>query len=226
MRLPDDTQRISIVGRTGTGKTVAAAWHLSHANFDRMPWIVYDFKRDSLLMDIGDLEGVQHIELEDLPKKPGIYLVHPQPDDIEAVQNQMWQIWQQENTGVYVDEGYMVCGPPNVNRPFRTLLTQGRSKHVPMIILAQRPSWLDRFVFSESDFFQVFALNHSGDRKKMMEYVPADLSLPLPKYHSYYHDVARAETVVLKPVPNGDAILSTFDSRLTAMHKRKTVVLI
>jgi hypothetical protein len=226
MRFPDDTQRISIVGRTGSGKTVAAVYHLSMADFDVMPWIVYDFKRDKLLSEIGELEGTEHIDTNFVPKRPGIYFVHPHPDDADLVQSQMWKIWAQENTGVYVDEGYMVCGPTNSNSAFRSLLTQGRSKHIPLIVLSQRPVWLDRFVFSESDFYQLFALNHSGDRKKMMEYIPADLSRPLPEYHSYYHDVATAETVVLKPVPTSDQILDVFDRRLTAMRKRNRRVMV
>ena len=220
MRLPDYSQRLSIVGRTGSGKTVAAVWHLSKAPFEQMPYIVYDFKNDSLLADIGDLDGAEHIDTTFVPTKPGIYFVHPHPDDVDEVQNQMWRIWQQERTGVYVDEGYMVCGPANQNSAFRSLLTQGRSKQIPMIILSQRPVWLDRFVFSESDFYQIFALNHAGDRKKIMEYIPHDLNKPLPEFHSYYHDVARAETYVIKPVPTADEILKVFDARLERISKR------
>jgi hypothetical protein len=220
MNLPDDTQRISIIGRTGSGKTVAGVWHLSSAPFTSMPYLVYDFKRDALLSKIGELEGTEHIDTDYLPSKPGIYFVHPHPDQQDEVQEQMWKIWAQENTGVFVDEGYMVCGPANQNSAFRSLLTQGRSKHIPMIILSQRPVWMDRFVFSESDFYQVFALNHSGDRKKIMEYIPADLSKPLPKYHSYYHDVAENETFVVKPVPTSDEILTVFDKRLATLRRR------
>lgn len=220
MNLPDDTQRISIIGRTGSGKTVCGVWHLSNTNFTTMPWVVYDFKRDSLLSQIGELEGAEHIDVTTVPQKPGIYFVHPHPDQLDEVQDQMWRIWGQENTGVFVDEGYMVCGPANSNSAFRSLLTQGRSKHIPMIILSQRPVWMDRFVFSESDFYQVFALNHSGDRKKIMEYVPSDLTKPLPKYHSYYHDVADAETCIMKPVPTSDDILKVFESRLATLKKK------
>jgi hypothetical protein len=226
MNRPDDTQRISIIGRTGSGKTVAGVWHLSESSFTTQPWIVYDFKRDSLLGQIADLEGAEHIEVETVPQRPGIYFVHPHPDQTEEVQDQMWRIWAQENTGVFVDEGYMVCGPANSNTAFRSLLTQGRSKHIPMIILSQRPVWMDRFVFSESDFYQVFALNHSGDRKKVMEYIPANLNRTLPRYHSYYHDVAENETVVLKPVPTSDDILEVFGRRLETLKKRPRRVVI
>jgi hypothetical protein len=215
-----------VIGRTGSGKTVFGVWMLSRANFTEMPWLVYDFKRDSLLSQIGELEGAEHIDTDFVPSKPGIYFVHPHPDQQDEVQAQMWKIWEQENTGVFVDEGYMVCGPANQNSAFRSLLTQGRSKHIPMIILSQRPVWMDRFVFSESDFYTVFALNHSGDRKKIMEYVPADLSRALPKYHSYYHDVAEAETYVVKPVPTADDILQVFEKRLQTLVKKPRRVVI
>lgn len=226
LRLPTDTQRLSIVGRTGSGKTVAAVWHLSNANFESMPWVVYDFKRDSLLRQISELgqqidAGAYEIGLEDLPTRPGIYFVHPHPDDIEPVRAQMMRIWEQENTGVFVDEGYMVCGPLNPNPAFRTLLTQGRSMHIPMIILSQRPVWLDRFAFSESDFYQIFALNHSGDRKKIQEYIPDNLNKPLPPYHSYYHDVGKSETVVMRPVPTDAQILAVFARKFEAMRPKR-----
>lgn len=226
MRLPNDTQRLSIVGRTGSGKTVAAVWHFSHVGFDYMPWVVYDFKRDRLLGKIGELEGAEHIGTDEVPTKPGIYFVHPHPDDVDLVQNQLQAIWQQQNTGVLIDEGYMVSQAPNKRSWLRTLLTQGRSLHVPMIILSQRPVWMDRFVFSESDFYQVFRLNHSGDRKKIMEYIPADLSARLPEYHSFYHDVAREETVVMKPVPTEDAIIQVFEERLEEMRGKKRRIVI
>jgi len=218
MNLPDDTQRISIVGRTGSGKTLAAMWHLSNADFDVKPWVIYDFKCDPSLAKIGALDGAVHIDTNFVPRRPGLYFVHPHPDDNDAVREHMWNIWRQENTGVYVDEGLMIG---LYNPAFRSLLTQGRSKHIPMIILSQRPAWLDRFVFSESDFFQVFQLNHSEDRKKMMGYVPANIAAPLPQYHSYYHDVSEAETVVMKPVPPVEDTLQAIESKLQSMRQRK-----
>lgn len=234
MRLPNDTQRLSIVGRTGSGKTVAAVWHLSNMPFDEMPFVVYDFKRDTLLSKIAALGaemkiGAYQLGLEEMPTVPGIYFVHPHPDDILPVRQQMMRIWEHENIGVFVDEGYMVCGPSNPNPAFRSLLTQGRSKHIPMIILSQRPVWLDRFAFSESDFYQVFDLNHVKDRRTINEYVPADLNAPLPPFHSYYHDVGKKETYVMKPVPMDDEILAKFAAKFEAMrptpkqHHRKFI---
>ncbi len=201
-----------IVGRTGTGKTQAGGWHLSRANFTTQPWIVYDFKGDELL---GSITRAREIAVTELPTKPGIYIVRPLPDDTEGIGEQMRRIWEQENTGVFVDEGYMVDGPW-----FRALLTQGRTKRIPMIVLAQRPVWISRFVFSEADFYQVFHLNHSKDRQKIEEYVPVDIDRRLPDFHSYYYDVARNSVCVFKPVPTKDEILAVFDARLAALEEK------
>ena len=214
-RHPDDTQRHSIVGRTGSGKTQAALWHLSHRNFHTMPWVVYDFKGDA---SINSIEGSRDIDLLEVPTRPGVYIAHPLPHEEKEVQQHLWAIWQRGNTGVYVDEGYMMG---NRNKAFRALLTQGRSKRIPMIVLSQRPVWMDRFVFSESEFFSIFHLQHRDDRKAVEGFVPADLEQRLPKYHSYYYDVGEDQIGKMGPVPQIDVILGTFERRL---RKQKKVV--
>jgi hypothetical protein len=213
VRLPDETKRLAIVGATGSGKTQAALWHLSMRDIDRRPWIVYNFKDDR---SIDSIPQKRDIEIDELPLKPGVYVTHPQPNQTDEVEAQMWAIWEKQGIGVYVDEGYMV-GPNNP--AFRAMLTQGRSREIPIIVLSQRPVWMDRFVFSESEFFQVFRLNHKRDRKSVEEFVPADLSQRLPDYHSYYYDVGENKVTILKPVPSIQQIHRRFDQRLSAIRK-------
>jgi len=214
VRFPNDTQRLSIVGATGSGKTIAALWHLSHRDYMSKPWVIYDFKTDEA---INGLEYAQHIEVTDPPpEKPGIYIAHPHPSQVPEVEEQMWQIWERGDTGVYIDEGYMVGSN---NKAFRALLTQGRSRHVPMIVLSQRPVWMDRFVFSESEYFQIFRLQHKKDYENVQQFVPVALKERLPEFHSYYYDVGRDEVVVLKPVPDKDAIIHTFNTRMRKLQK-------
>jgi hypothetical protein len=212
MRLPDDSQHLAIVGVNGSGKTQAAAWHLSQRAFDRIPWIIYDFKGDELL---NEIEGAETIDTKYTPKKKGLYIVHPLPDEQEQVAAQMWAIWQRENTGVYVDEGYMIGDSP----AFRALLTQGRSKHIPIICLSQRPSWISRFLFSESNFYQIFRLNDKRDKKTVEAFVPINMDVRLPEYHSYYYDVKRDKVNVLTPVPNKEYILTEFEKKLSVRRK-------
>lgn len=210
VRLPGDDQRHSIIGATGSGKTQAALHHLSMRNFHEMPWLAYNFKSDQ---SIDSIPGALHIGLDEVPDKPGVYVTHPLPSDEPAVENQMWHIWKRGNTGVYIDEGYMVG---RNNQAFRALLTQGRSKRIPMIILSQRPVWMDRFVFSESEFYQIFRLQHRKDRKTVQEFIPESINLEkrLPDYHSYYYDVGANRAHILRPVPQMGHIHSTFRRRL------------
>ena len=207
VRLPNDEQRHAIVGATGSGKTQAALWHLSHRNFHQMPWLIYNFKRDE---SIDAIPGATPIELDEVPEGPGVYIAHPLPHEQEQVENQLWNVWYRGETGVYVDEGYMLG---NRNDAFRALLTQGRSKRIPMIVLSQRPVQMDRFVFSESDFHQVFRLNDRRDRKIAGEFVPIDLERKLAPYHSYYYDVGADKSAIMAPVPDIRTIHSTFARR-------------
>lgn len=208
IRLPNDNQRIAIVGRTGSGKTIAGLWHLSRKNFDRKPWVILDFKMDESL---NNIDRAEHIDITDkAPKRPGIYLVHPLPSQEKEVEDFLWKIWAQENTGVFIDEGYMLGDSP----AFRALLTQGRSKRIPMIVLSQRPVWISRFVFSESDFYQVYNLNDKRDRQTINAFLPPSANDRMADYHSRYYDVGRDSLVVFSPVPNEATSLGIIDERL------------
>ncbi len=212
MRLPNSKQRLAVIGRTGSGKTQAAVWHLSQQAIESKPWLIIDFKTDEL---INSIDRANHIELGEVPKKPGVYICHPLPSEMEELEAYLWKIWAKENIGVYIDEGYMMEN----NKAFEACLTQGRSKRIPMIVLTQRPVWLSRFVFSESDFFQVFHLNDKRDRKTIEGFLPSDVSRRLPDYHSHYYDVGRNALHRLAPVPGADTILETFDDRLRPPRK-------
>jgi DNA helicase HerA-like ATPase len=216
IRLPNSKQRLAVIGRTGSGKTVAALWHLSNANFDAMPWIVVDFKTDE---NINAIEGAKYITTSDNPKSPGIYIIQPEPDD-PAMFDFLTRIWQRENTGIYIDEGYMIGENRKTEQRFKTLLTQGRSKRIPMIVLSQRPAWISRFVWSESDFFQVFDLSMEDDIVTIHRMLPKGSFIPLPDFHSIYYDVGKKRISYLAPVPDVEEIIEKINARLKPIRKR------
>jgi hypothetical protein len=212
-RLPDDKQRLAIVGRTGTGKTVAALWHLSKRNLER-PWVIYDFKGDD---NIARIERARSVGLDWIPSRNdrGIFVVRPSPADVDAVDAQMWALWERERCGVFLDEGYLAN-----NEALQAILTQGRSKRIPAIVLTQRPAWVSRFVFSESDFYQVFPLNDKRDRQTIATFSPIEPDAKrLPDFYSYYYDVGRDRLYTFKPVPSLDKILADIDAKLRPMRK-------
>jgi hypothetical protein len=214
-RLPRIDQRISIIGRTGSGKTHGAAWILSRSAFDRQPFVIVDYKYDSLLCNIPRIEeiGVN----SRIPRNPGLYIIHPQPTEIDEVEGLMERVWYKENTGFYIDEAHMLPS----KGAFQSLLTQGRSKQIPMIVVTQRPAWVSKFVFSEADFFCVYDITDRQDRKRIEEFVPINLgtSLSRPyqrlqKYHSWYHDISENVSFHLTPFPDRSTVLQNFSDRM------------
>lgn len=208
MRLPNDSERLVIVGRTGSGKTRAGMWHLSQRNFNK-PWIIVDYKRDELIAQSPAIEiGLK----ERLPKKGGgLFVVRPTPtdEDAELMEVLMLNCWHRGNIGLYIDEGFMIPHAPPF-RAFNMIQTQGRSLRVPVIQLSQRPVWLSRFAFSEANFFQLFDLNDIRDRKQVGSFMPSEAQQRLPEFHSWFYDVGKNELAVMKPVPSDDEILSGF----------------
>lgn len=216
MRSPTSKQRIAILGRTGSGKTVAALWHLSNSNFERHPWIVIDFKTDE---HINAIEKATYISTDEIPKHPGIYIMQPMMDELDSLANTLEKIRVKENIGIWIDEGYMMSENSKVENKFKALLTQGRSKHIPMIVLSQRPVWMSRFVFSESDFFQIFHLQDKRDVQTIASFIPKDTYRRVPDYHSIYYDVGRDSVHFLSPVPREAEILEKIDTKLSRQRK-------
>jgi len=216
MTFPDDTQRLVIVGPTGSGKTQLGVFQLAHRDYHLMPWVVINYKREKL---IDAIPHAHHIGLNDVPTRPGVYVIHPVPiDDDENVERFLREVWKRGDIGIFVDEGLMMG---QTNASYRLLLTQGRSLYCPMIVLTQRPAWVDKFTFTESEFYEVFPLRFKGDIQTIGEYIPDFQNRRLPKYHFWHYDVAENRLVQASPVPKIEVILATFERRLR--HKKIAV---
>lgn len=206
VKFPSEHDRLAVIGRTGSGKTQAATWHLSGKDFARQPWVIVNTKGDPLLNEIGSIKGVKQITIDETPEENGLYIVSPLPNEGDRIDAFFYRIWEKQNTGVYIDEGYMIDKTDGLN----ALLTQGRSRKIPMIVLSQRPAWISKFVFSEADYIQLFHLQHEADRKNVAQFVPFDTRYRLPKYHSYWYNVSENEIVQFSPVPPRATILANF----------------
>jgi len=213
-RLPNSKQRIALLGSTGSGKTLGGLWHLSQANFDSMPWTIIDFKKDE------HIEGIQrahHVSSSERPKRAGLYVLQPEPE--EDISGYLTHVWRGGSHGVFVDEGFVMSEVAANEQRFKTLLTQGRSLRVPMIICSQRPAWITRFVFSEADFVQMWRLNDMRDQKTVESFLPRDAYKRMPDYHSLYYDVGKNKLTYLKPVPDEATTLQKIDDRLKPIKK-------
>lgn len=218
-RLPGPSDRTVIVGRTGSGKTVAALWHLSNQDFDRRPWVIIDYKGDE---NIAKIEKAVYINYDTVPDEPGIYVLKVLPGEEDELSEWFYKVWDHEGIGIYIDEGYMVG---QRDKWFNACLTQGRSKKIPMIILSQRPLWMSRFAFSEASFIQQFSLTDADDTKVVQRFIKgdskADVRGELKRHHSYYYDVGENVVYPFGPVPHADILVAKIDARLP---KRRRVL--
>jgi DNA helicase HerA-like ATPase len=215
-KFPGASDRVSIFGATGSGKTRFGVWLFSHSSFSKRPYIVVDFKGDDL---IAGIERAREIRLGEVPKHPGLYVLRPTPAQGEEVNAYLWKIWEKGNTGLFFDEGYMVNKSPALD----AILTQGRSLKIPTMILTQRPAWCSRFIFSEANFYAMFRLNDKRDMDTVRGFTPAnnvfDFSNRLPEYTARWYDVGRDWSSFIEPVPGDDYILDRYDSALKVRHK-------
>jgi hypothetical protein len=217
-KLPSATDRMCVLGRTGSGKSHFAVWALSHANWPHVPWLILDYKRDPL---IAEIPGLQEYKLgRKLPKAAGLYHVRANPQDNDAVEQFFWSVWKRGHTGLLVDEGHVA---PDQGA-MQAILSQGRSKRIPFYILSQRPVWLNRFALSEASMFAVFSMNDRRDRQTVATFLPGiNLDQKLPPRHSYYYDVARDNAFLMRPVPDKQEFFARFVER--APHHPKWKVL-
>lgn len=210
VKFPGPTDRLYIIGRSGSGKTTGALWHLSGKNFDAQPWVIVNTKGDSKINALVELPGIQTISVDATPGDKGLYHVRPHPrEEADKLDAFFARIWDKGNTGLLIDEGYMIQNEEHLN----ALLTQGRDKYIPMIVLTQRPTWITKFVESEANFVQLFNLARADDRKNVAGLVPVSKHYRLAPHCSYWYNVDQDELVQFGPVPNMPAILETFRAK-------------
>ena len=180
-----------------------------------MPWVIIDFKRDEL---INSIEKAEYITFDsELPKRPGIYILPVLPGEEVELTDFFWRVYNRadgsyENAiGIYVDESTMI---DRSNKAFHAILTQGRSKKIPVFILTQRPRHLSVYCFSEASIYQVFDLIRKDDRIKVAEDTGVSPYYKLDDYHSYYFIVSDKSLHKLSPVPDEETILAKIDAKL------------
>lgn len=210
MTTPDSSHRIAVIGRTGSGKTVFSVWLLGELRADawsEMPITIFNNKGSKLISKLG----AKKIDISSRPpKRPGLYVVKPQPYvDDAAVIDYLSRVYENQEHALYFDE---VLEMGTRNRALRRLVTQGRELEIPMIYCSQRPAWIDKYLISEADFRVVFKLATKTDVKTITDDVPLYNSRALARFHCYWYDVGEDQGTVLAPVPSETEIIRSYMS--------------
>jgi hypothetical protein len=192
---------------------------LAAQRFSARPWIVFDFKRETVFDRIG-FPPIRQISLSaKIPREPGLYLVSPRPGQDGFVDAFLWRCWERENVGLFIDELALM---PDQSDALAAIYQQGRSKRIPVIGCSQRPVGVIRGVFSEASFFCVYRLNDRRDYKTIEGFTPADMSAPVPLYHWRWYDVSRNVLLHMRPCPDpettADRLAQIVPSKPHAWH--------
>lgn len=175
-----------------------------------------DYKREELFRQLGKAAWRSVLSpSSEAPRKPGLHLIQPFEHDDDAMDAFLWRIWKRGNIGLYIDEGMMI--PAGRGSAMRAILTQGRSLRIPVIALSQRPVEIDRYFFSESNFFAEFFLMDREDRKTLTRYTPFDADDIPEAHHCYWYNGKTRQVDYLSPVPDRE----TFLARLRARAPRR-----
>lgn len=208
-------ERGLLVGQTGSGKTQNAIYQLRNAPV--FPVILFDTKiedaffglpeDDDSIELIGSLADFEKYAKLPKAKMADYILVRP---GIHELQD--YDILDQycacayERFGactVYFDELYNWHNRGIPVNHFVGLLTRGRSRGKSVLQSTQRPGWISRFCFTESQKFYIHKLIDSRDKKTLDSMIPDFSSLPNPgKYGFYFYDVGHMDTPAeYGPVP-------------------------
>ena len=205
-------QRGIIIGQTGSGKTIGSIWLMQHIPIE--PVIILDTKGEPSFDHIGrDDERVIHFDsAEEFTKawKKDInaeyIIVRPDPTEIAEpleMDDCLQEIYNKRRRClVYIDEAYQWHIRGQAGPGLISLLTRGRSLKISALLSTQRPAWISRFCFTESQRFYIYRIQDLRDRKTISEYVPdfSDKKIA-QKYHFYYYDYEQDSARLYSPVP-------------------------
>lgn len=207
-------ERGIIIGQTGSGKTVGGIVHLQNTNL--YPVLILDTKGEPAFDTIAqdDEETVIYDDAESFIKQwhrrhqPEYSVIRPSvaemtdPLELDSVLQQIY------NAGkkclIYIDEAYQWHVQGRAGAGLIGLLTRGRSKKMSVLMSTQRPAWLSRFCFTESQKFYIYRLTDKRDHKILSEYIPGFLTTSVAKKHHFlYYDNSKDEEGIkyYKPVP-------------------------
>jgi hypothetical protein len=199
-------KRCLIAGRTGSGKTTLAAWFLSRS---RQHWVILNPKHTALYREMP--YSIVHRSFEpkniarDIKRFKFVIL---ELSGAEAESDYMdgiiaWLHSALHNIALCADELYTLhSGGGRAGSGLTGWLTRGREYQQSFLGLTQRPAWISRFLFSESDLLCEMDLTLEEDRARLYEATGDAHFLDRVRDHRWLcYDVQRDTISLYAPVP-------------------------
>lgn len=169
-------ERASVAGRSGSGKSTLARWLLT-----RSPghWVILNPKHTKafdLLPDSVTMNGFDLRKFEDNIAKHKFTIINPNPRKGQTSPEYMdafvdWLHNSYTGIGLCADELYTLHKNGQAGEGLTGWLTRGRELKQSFLGLSQRPAWVSKFIFSESNYIGEMSLAIHDDRKKMYDFI-------------------------------------------------------
>lgn len=201
-------KRITIVARTGSGKSILARALMSRAG---MFYVVINPKVSDDFVGGGCVLTSDGLKLEDVKKAiqisggKGWIDVRPLPHQRnKEIDDFIYELHTKyKNIGLLVDELYAIHTPRgDYGQGLAAWLTRGRSRGQSFIGLTQRPRKIALFCFSEADYIIKMHLNLKDDRMFLSRVTDERLGVNLQTEYAWqFYDIAKNKYTQYAPVP-------------------------
>lgn len=208
MTLPliEPGKRAIVAGKTGTGKSTLAVWLL-----DRSPqsWIILNPKHTAAYRNLPDSIIFNRFDGKKIRSKLRHYkyvslnFKNEEADSefLDAIIS--WIHNDVKNVGLCCDELYTLhSASGRAGDGLIGWLTRGRELKQSFLGLTQRPAWISRFCFSESDFVGCMRLMREDDRKRMVQETGRpEFGQDLRGHQWLWYNDAADDIILYGPVP-------------------------
>lgn len=187
--LPKSTERMLLVGTTGSGKTTLADHLLAAAKYPRIlvidPKCTYGGKNGKtgylMVRRPGSLKWINTRRDKLIQYRPDEQ--HQTVYDYDQVYR--WA-YRQGDIMIYTDETFLTMHGNYSPDSQRACVTCGRELGIGMIFATQRPKGIDLRILSEAEVMVKFELRNMDDNKRVAEYMGKEVLAPLQEYQFFF----------------------------------------
>lgn len=177
-----NSDRVAIIGASGTGKTELAKFLLQKMN--RV--VVIDPKHTFKMNVPGSKKWSRGWNIP-LFASDFRLIVRPKMNDDEKLYDLVNKLYKMGHVTIYVDEMATLSDMfPDTTMLLKNVARTGREKHVALWSAVQRPRGVPLVFFTECETFFVFNLRSEDDRNHIRGYVGDEVLQRIPKY-KFWH---------------------------------------